>query len=201
MSGFKYVRDLNVRKFLLIWQGSEYALGCNHGKVLNIPGFQVCQVFAYTSVAQDSEYAWIMQSNALWQGSEYACSTFHSVSNKPLVLNILELRIWQVCEYARVTQVLNKPKEALLMSEYALICLNDAECDWIYRHKPGKKHCSIWILNVSDTVHSRQGHCTNYWPVIEIETHSEHCQTFKMKRFAKIIMTESRCGTRHLSGH
>ena len=60
-----------------------------------------------------------MQSNALWQGSEYACSTFHSVSNKPPVLNMLELRIWQGCEYARVTQVLNKPKEALLMSEYA----------------------------------------------------------------------------------
>ena len=39
VSDFKYVRVLNIRKFLLIWQDSEYARGCNYGRVLNIPRF------------------------------------------------------------------------------------------------------------------------------------------------------------------
>ena len=39
-----------------MWQGAEYASGCNYGRVLNIPGFRVCQVSAYASVAQGSEY-------------------------------------------------------------------------------------------------------------------------------------------------
>ena len=56
MLGFKYVTFLNIRKFLLIWQDPEYALGCNHGRVLNIPGFQVWQVSANASVAKGSEY-------------------------------------------------------------------------------------------------------------------------------------------------
>ena len=36
-------------------QSSEYAVGCNYGRVLNIPGFRVCQVSAYEIVVQDSE--------------------------------------------------------------------------------------------------------------------------------------------------
>ena len=51
---------LNIRKFLLIRQGSEYASGCNYGRVLNIPGLRACQVFMYVSVAQGSEYVRIM---------------------------------------------------------------------------------------------------------------------------------------------
>ena len=40
---------------------------------LNIPGFRVCQVSAYGSVAQGSEYSWKWLNNALlWQSSEYA---------------------------------------------------------------------------------------------------------------------------------
>ena len=42
VSDFKYVRVLNIRKFPLIWQRSEYALGCNYGKVLIVQGFWVC---------------------------------------------------------------------------------------------------------------------------------------------------------------
>ena len=38
------------------------------------------------------------------QGSEYDWSTFHRVLNKPRDLNMPWLRIWQVCEYARVTE-------------------------------------------------------------------------------------------------
>ena len=60
MSGFKYVGFLNICTFSLIWQCSEYALGCNYGRVLNIPGLRVCQVSAYTSVVQGFECGWIM---------------------------------------------------------------------------------------------------------------------------------------------
>ena len=41
--------------FLKKKQSSEYAVGCNYGRVLNIPGFRVCQVSAYEIVVQDSE--------------------------------------------------------------------------------------------------------------------------------------------------
>ena len=70
MSGFKNV--LNISKFLLQWQGSEYALGCNYGRVLSNQGFQVCQVDAYASDAKGSEYARIWLNNPLWQASEFA---------------------------------------------------------------------------------------------------------------------------------
>ena len=58
--------------------------------------------------------AWILLNNALSQGSEYAWSTFHRVLNKRPVLNMPGLRIWQGCEYAKVTQG----------AEYAWIILN-----------------------------------------------------------------------------
>ena len=56
MSGFKYVRVMNIRKFCKYAKVSEYALGCNYGCVLNIPGFQVYQVSSYTSFARGSAY-------------------------------------------------------------------------------------------------------------------------------------------------
>ena len=93
MSGFKYVRVLNIRKFSPKWQGSEYASECNYGGVLHIPGFRVCQVFAHAGVVQGSEYAWIWLNNVLGQGSEYVWSTFHRVLNKLPVLNVPRLRI------------------------------------------------------------------------------------------------------------
>ena len=37
-----------------------------------------------------------------------------------------------------------------------------------------------------------KGHCTNYLEVIETDAYSEHCQTFKMERFAERILSE--CG-------
>ena len=104
VSGFKYVRVLNIRRFLLIWQGSEYALGSNYGSAPNIPGFRVCQAYGNASVAQSSEYVRIWLNNALWQGSEYVWLTFHRVLNKPPVLNMPGLSIWLGCEYVRVTQ-------------------------------------------------------------------------------------------------
>ena len=64
-------------------------LGGNYGRFLNIPGFRVCQVSAYATVAQGSEYAWSM---------------FHRVLNELAILNMPGLRILQGCKYARVTQ-------------------------------------------------------------------------------------------------
>ena len=66
--GFKYVRVLNIQglPILATWQFSEYALWkgsvleCCYERVQNITGFQTCQVSAYESVTQGSEYGWIM---------------------------------------------------------------------------------------------------------------------------------------------
>ena len=86
---------------------------CNYGRVLNIPGFRVCQVSAYVRVSQCSEYGWIM-----------FCGR---------VLNIPGPRIWQVCEYAKVIQgaeyVCISLHYALILSQYAWICLNNTEYD------------------------------------------------------------------------
>ena len=73
--------------------GSEYMLGYNYGRVLN---------------------------NALWQSSGYVRSTFHRALNKPPVLNMPGLRIWQDCEWARVTKG----------AEYAWISLNNVS-GWV----------------------------------------------------------------------
>ena len=62
------------------------------------------QDYAYARVAQSSEYPWIWLNNALWQGSEYAWSRFHRDLNKPPVLNILGVKTWPGCKYARVTE-------------------------------------------------------------------------------------------------
>ena len=47
-------------------------------------------------------------------GFEYVWSTFHRVLNMSPVLNMSGLKIWQRCEYVRVTQG----------AEYALVKLN-----------------------------------------------------------------------------
>ena len=117
--GFKYVRVLNTPR-LSILQGSEYASGRNNGRVLNITGCRIWQISEYVSITKCSEYAWMMPAKLfwpfwLWQSSEYAWSKFHRVLNMPSVLNMPgELRIWQGCEYARVTKGV----------EYAWISLN-----------------------------------------------------------------------------
>ena len=81
--------------------------------------------------------------NTLWQDSEYAWSTFHKVL-KPPVLNIPGLRLWQGCEYARVTQgaeyasISLKYLNNVNMREYALITLNTIEYAGIYLKKINK---------------------------------------------------------------
>ena len=92
--GFKSVRVLNICKFWWLWQGSEYVLGCNYEKfwiLHNSDG----QVSTCASIVQSSEF--------LRQGSEYVCSIFHRVLNKPPDVNTPELRIQEGCEYGRLT--------------------------------------------------------------------------------------------------
>ena len=97
---------LNVSEF---WIFSNF---CKCHRVLNICGNAIMEKFW---IFQDSKYAsfcickhcrrfWIWLNNAPWQDAEYAWSTFHMVLNNLPVLNMSGLRIWQGCEYARVTQ-------------------------------------------------------------------------------------------------
>ena len=92
----------------VLWQGYEYASRHNNGRVLNIPGFRICQISACVSITQGSEYDWIWLNNAwinwllwLWQSSEYACSKFYRILNMPLVSKYAKgrvmARLW-ICE-------------------------------------------------------------------------------------------------------
>ena len=56
-----------------LWKGYEYC------RIPLMPGLYICTSGTRLLI-------WL--NNALWQGSEYACSTFHRVLNKPLVLNM-----------------------------------------------------------------------------------------------------------------
>ena len=64
------------------------------------------------------------------------------------------------------------------MREYASTTLNMIEYSGISLKKQSAEYARI--LNVSDVVHS---------------TYSQHCQTFKIERFAKRIMPECRGAT------
>ena len=156
ISGFKCARVLNIRKFsrgfwicvrMQLWKSSEYS---------RIPSKKVS---VYQRVAQDSEYAWIWLINALWQDSEYAWWTFHTVLNKPPILNMPGFTIWQDCEYARITQGAEcawiSMNMLYLISQYAWICFNNAEHNWICRHNLKKQSVKyVRTLNVFDAVHS-----------------------------------------------
>ena len=122
-------------------EGSEYALGSNYARVLNISTFRVCQVSAYARIAEGSEYAW---------------SRFHRVLNKPMVLNIQwpqnMASLWICTCYTEWWICLNKLDYALIVPQHVSVCLSNAEYDWICRHITEKnKELNI---NVSDGVHS-----------------------------------------------
>ena len=81
-------------------------------------------------------------------------TTFHRVLYKPPILNMEELKIWQV-RNAGVTQG----------AEYAWITLNMTEYAKIYLKK------LRWICQNSECLLEclTKGHCTNYWAVIETD--------------------------------
>ena len=108
------------------------------------------------------------------------------------------LKIWQGCEYSRVTQ---GAQYAWIMSQYEWICHNNAEYGWICRHMPEKTE--FWIFQLFWMClmqYIALDHCTTYCAVTETEKYSEHCQKFKIERFTKRIMPECRCTTKNFSG-
>ena len=150
---------LNISKFSWIWQGSEYASGCNYVRVLNIPGFRVCQVSAHASAAQGSEYGWIMPYDRVlnMSGQRFA------VLNKLPVLTTVA-RLW-ICEgYTGCWICLNKPVFTL-MYQYTWIWLNKAEYDWIYRHIP-----SINISSKTQQKEAPQGNILKIFPLYTLKT-------------------------------
>ena len=74
------------------------------------------------------------------------------------------------------------------MSEYTGIYLKKQSAEYVR------------ILNVADAVHNIRVLYKLLWAVVETETYSEHRQTFKIERFAKIIMSECWCATRNFLG-
>ena len=72
----------------------------------------ICQVFAYESIAQGSQYAWMWLDMPNGRVLNMPGQRFWL--NKPPVLNTLQPRIWQCCEYTRVTN----------SAEYAWISLS-----------------------------------------------------------------------------
>ena len=110
------------------------------------------------------------------------------------------MRLWRREGYKGCWICLNKPEYLLIMSQYEWIYLNNAEYDWICRLTPEKTEC--WICqNYSECVWCTAEHkVTEFTEQLPRQTYSEHCQTFKIKRFSKRIMPESRCSTRNFSG-
>ena len=88
------------------------------------------------------------------------------------------------------------PEYALIMSQYAHICLNNTEYDWIYQNITEKKSAEC---QNSECVYAVQSNCTNC-EQLSRQMYSEHCQAFKMERVAKRAMLEWRCAARILSG-
>ena len=124
--------------------------GCSYGRVLNIPGFLICQVSAYVNVIQGSEYAWIWLNNAWINYSMtgfWLCLVsftefwYASGSKYARARNIA--RLW-ICEgYTGWWIYLNKPEYALIMPQYAWICLDNAEFVCIYLNKQSSKYTRI----------------------------------------------------------
>ena len=63
---------------------------------------------------------------------------FNRVLNVPLVLNMAEFRVYQGCEYDRVTQgseyariYLNNFWRSLIVPKYVWICVNIPKCAWM----------------------------------------------------------------------
>ena len=100
-------------------------LGYNYGRVLNIPGFRVCQVSSYVSVTQGFEYAWVWLNDALWQGSEYA-------------------RVSKGAECAWIS--LNMPQQCFNISEYVLITVNMIKYTDVYLKKQSAGYVRLMMI-------------------------------------------------------
>ena len=92
----------------------------------------------------------------------------------------------RTCEDNKKCQIyLNTSEYTLIMSQHMWICLNNTEYDWICQHIPDRTDC--WICRNSELITEQ----------LSTHTYSDHCQTFKIERFAKRIMPECRCAARN----
>ena len=95
---------LSTRSLLCKWV-HRYGSGCNYRRVLNILGFWICMVSAYTSVAQGSE------DTRIW------------LNNTSINFFDFGRRGWWIC--------LNRPEYVLIIPQYVWICCENAEYAWI----------------------------------------------------------------------
>ena len=124
----------------------------NIRRVLNMPKFWIWQGFQYVSITRHFEYA---------------RTYLDRVLNISRVLNMpAGFRMWQVSEYATVTQG----------SKYATIWLNMSEFTIIGR-----------VLNMSYIMY--RDHSASWWVIIEKWGYSEPCQMYKVERFGKTIIS------------
>ena len=116
--------------------GFWICIGRYYGRVLNIPGFQMCQISAYASVKLGFEYPRIWLNNAWINCSDYGrikvSRGFEYASGSKYVGALDMTSLW-ICE--------GYTEYALIMPHYSWICLNNAEYAWMY-------------LNIPDSVHS-----------------------------------------------
>ena len=104
-------------------------------------------------------------------------------------------KLWICGGYKGCWICLNKSEYDLMTSQYVWTCLNNAEYGWICWHIPETTEC--WICQNSECVWCIIWHKVT---VKVTEQLSRHCQTYKMKRFAKRIMVECGCSTKRFSG-
>ena len=84
---------------------------------------------------------------------------------------------------------LNKPENALIMSKYGWICLNNAEYNWICRHTSEKTEC--WICQSSRCVWCSIKH--NVTEQITEHLLRQRCIQNIVKHLRGVVLQRERC--------
>ena len=116
----------------------------------------------YVNLVQGSEYAWICLVN-MSQGFKQASSSKYARAQNMA-------RLW-ICEgYTGNWICLNRPEYAVVMSQYAWICPNNAEYDWVCRHIRQKTVLNmIELFRIYLMENIAWGQSTIYWAVTETD--------------------------------
>ena len=100
-----------------LWKSSEYS------SIPSMPGFCVCKC----CTRQSSEYAWIWWNNVTFRVLNFLGQCFKWAYGSKYAWAQNMVRLW-ICECYTVCWIwLNTPEYALIMSQYAWICLNNPE--------------------------------------------------------------------------
>ena len=108
------------------------------------------------------EYGWIMPYGRVLNMFGNASQGFASGSKFARTQNMV--RLW-TCDGCTGWVILNKPDYALKMSQF----LSNVEYDWIRWYIPKKQSpymSEFWIFLMQ---YIAQGHCANYWALIETD--------------------------------